>query len=74
MNYLSKTPFSTIYGAKKWCDDFAETVTFYILRKLFNINYKIYYIEKGREKAVYDLSQNKNVERWNSMCREITGM
>ena len=74
VNHLSKTPFSTIYGAKNWCDDFAETVTFYYLQKKFGISYKITYIEKGKEKAVYNLEKNKNIACWNSLCHEITGM
>lgn len=74
INYLSKTPFSTLYGAKNFQDDFAETVTFYYLKKVFGINYKITYIENGVEKATYDLAKNKNTHVWDSLCKDLTGL
>lgn len=73
INYLSKTPFSTLYGAKNFQDDFAETVTFYYLKKAFGINYKITYIEKDVEKATYDLAANQNTQVWDSLCKDLTG-
>lgn len=74
INYLSKTPFSTLYGAKNFQDDFAETVTFYYLKKAFGINYKIIYIENGVEKATYDLAANQNTQVWDSLCKDLTGL
>ena len=72
IEYLSKTPFSTLYGAKNFMDDFAETVTFYYLKYAFGLDYKITCIQKGKAKATYSLSANKNVSVWNELCRRVT--
>lgn len=74
INYISKTPFSTIYGAKNWQDDFAETVTFYYFQKAFGLDYKITCIKKGKTLSTYSLKQNANVHVWDSLCKELTGM
>lgn len=74
INYISKTPFSTIYGAKNWQDDFAETVTFYYFQKAFGLDYKITCIKKGKALSTYSLKQNANVHVWDSLCKELTGM
>ena len=74
VEYLSTTPFSTLYGAKNFQDDFAETLTFYYFKKKFNINYKIECISNGKVKAVYSLEENANVQVWDSLCRSITGL
>jgi len=74
IKYLNKTPFSTLYGAKNYLDDFAETVTFYWFKKKFNINYKMTYIKNGKEKAVYNLNQSKNVHFWDDLCKQLTGL
>ena len=73
INYISKTPFSTIYGAKNWQDDFAETVTFYYFQKAFGLDYKITCIKKGKTLSTYSLKQNANVHVWDSLCSELTG-
>ena len=73
IDYLSTTPFSTLYGAKNFQDDFAETFTFYVFKKKFNINYKIEYISKGKIKASYNLEDNANVRVWDSLCQELAG-
>ena len=72
VEYLSTTPFSTLYGAKNFMDDFAETVTFYYLKYAFGLDYKITCIQKGKAKAIYSLSANKNVSVWNELCRRVT--
>lgn len=72
VEYLSTTPFSTLYGAKNFMDDFAETITFYYLKNSFNLDYKITCIEKGKVKASYSLSSNKNVSVWNELCKQVT--
>ncbi len=72
LDYLASAPFSTLYGAKNFQDDFAETLTFYFFKKKFNINYKLEYISGGKVKAVYDLAQNQNVRIWDSLCHSIT--
>ncbi len=74
LRYISKTPFSTLYGAKNWQDDFAETLTFYYFWKAFGLDYRITCVEKGKAKATYSLSQNKNVRVWDSLCEELTGI
>ncbi len=71
-DYLSTTPFSTLYGAKNFLDDFAETLTFYYLQKNFGLDYKITCIKKGKSKAIYRLSDNKNVTVWNELCKQIS--
>ena len=71
VDYLSTTPFSTLYGAKNFMDDFAETVTFYYLKKAFALDYKITCIQKGKAKATYRLSANKNLSVWNELCKQI---
>ena len=71
IKYLSTTPFSTLYGAKNFQDDFAETFTFYWFKKRFNLNYKIEYISNGKVKAVYSLEDNSNVHVWDSLCQDI---
>lgn len=73
IKYLSTTPFSSLYGAKNWMDDFAETVTLYYLKKAFGINYKVTYVSNGKEIGSYSYEENKNVQMWNFMCRIITG-
>ncbi len=74
VEYLSTTPFSTLYGAKNFQDDFAETLTFYFFKKKFNINYKIECVSKGKVTAVYSLDENTNVQVWDSLCRSLTGL
>ncbi len=74
VEYLSTTPFSTLYGAKNLQDDFAETLTFYFFKKKFNINYKIECVSKGKVTAVYSLDENTNVQVWDSLCRSLTGL
>lgn len=74
VDYLSSTPFSTLYGAKNWLDDFAETVTFYYLQKKYGINYKLTFIENGKEKATYNLKNNQNIKIWFPLCKSITGL
>jgi hypothetical protein len=73
INYLSTTPFSTLYGAKNFQDDFAETLTFYIFKKKLNLNYKIEYISNGKTKASYSLEENPNIHVWDSLCQNIVG-
>ena len=74
VEYLSTTPFSTLYGAKNFQDDFAETLTLYFFKKKFNINYKIECVSKGKVTAVYSLDENTNVQVWDSLCRSLTGL
>lgn len=73
IEYLSSTPFSTLYGAKNFQDDFAETLTFYIFKKKFDINYKIEYISNGKIKASYSLEEKPNIHVWDSLCQSIAG-
>ena len=73
IDYLATTPFSTLYGAKNFQDDFAETATFYYFKRKFNIGYKIEYISNGKVKAAYSLEENPHVRVWDSLCKAITG-
>ncbi len=58
IDYLNKSPFSSLYGAKNWADDFAETFTYYYLKKYFNLEYKVCYKEKGTVKKTYIPTNN----------------
>jgi len=61
LDYLNKSPFSSIYGAKNWADDFAETYTFYYLKERFNIDYKVMYKKNGNIIKTYIPTTNKLV-------------
>lgn len=58
IDYLNKSPFSSVYGAKNWADDYAETYTYYFLKEKFNIEYKIMYQEMGVTKKTYIPTNN----------------
>lgn len=58
IDYLQSSPFSSIYGAKNWADDYAETFTFIYLKEKFNIEYELVYKEKGITKRSYTPTNN----------------
>ena len=72
IDYLNTTPFSTLYAATNWMDDFAEAVTFYYLQRNFGLDYKVTYIKKGKTAATYSYKSNPNIKIWYSLCKSIT--
>lgn len=71
IGYLIKSPFSSVYGAKNWADDFAETYTFYYLKRKFNIEYEILYMENGKIIQSYIPTNNELVKQRYSLFSNI---
>ena len=74
IDYLGTTPFCTLYAATNWMDDFAEAVTFYYLSRKFGMDYQVTYIKNGKPAAAYSYKRNVNARRYDSLCKEITGL
>ncbi len=72
VDYLKSSPFSTLYAAKNWQDDFADTLTFWYLREKFGIDYRLLFIENASVKAVYSYKDNPNAKIWDSLCESIS--
>jgi hypothetical protein len=71
IKYIVNSPFSSVYGAKNWADDFAETYTFYYLKKKFNIEYEILYMENGKIIQSYIPTNNILVKQRYSLFSNI---
>lgn len=71
LQYLNTSPFSSLYGAKNWADDFAETYTFYYLKKVFAIDYVVTYEENGKAIESYCPTSNQTVARRYSLLTSI---
>lgn len=59
---LSRSPFSSLYGAKNWADDFAETFTWHYLKMKFNIEYEISVFDGNAKVAGYIPTDNEAVK------------
>lgn len=71
LGWLSSSPFSSLYGATNWADDFAETLTYYWLNKKLGLDYEVTYLQNGQETAHFTWSENEAAKRWKPLCREI---
>jgi len=60
---IAQTPFSSLYGALAWYEDFAETFTWYYLYKNFNITYRTVVIKDGFTAAEYCPTENPLVTK-----------
>jgi len=59
---LRNTPFSSIYGSKTWAEDFAESFTWYYLKKYFDINYITKVTENRNLIIIYNPLENEMVK------------
>ncbi|MCL1864374.1 MAG: hypothetical protein FWF73_01005 [Spirochaetes bacterium] len=69
---LLNTPFSSIYGASSWGEDFAESFTWFYLEKHFGIEYTVN-VYKDRSLLVeFSPLKNKIVEQRRRILEELT--
>ncbi|MBQ0166345.1 MAG: hypothetical protein KBT02_04450 [Treponema sp.] len=73
LGWLSSSPFSSLYGATNWADDFAETLTYYWLNKKLGLDYEVTYLQNGQETAHFTWSESEAAKRWKPLCKEICG-
>jgi predicted nuclease of restriction endonuclease-like RecB superfamily len=68
---LLNTPFSSVYGARSWGEDFAESFTWFYLEKRFGIEYTVS-VYKDRTLIVeFSPSKNKRVEQRSRILEEL---
>ncbi|MCL2067676.1 MAG: hypothetical protein FWG99_09465 [Treponema sp.] len=68
---LSKTPFTSLYGAKNWAEDFAETFTWYYLKKYFDVDFITTLSDNENILIVYNPNENELVKRRYELFFEI---
>ena len=59
---LKSSPFSSLYGALSWSEDFAETYTWWYLKEAYGIEYSISIYKDGQE-VMNLIPTNNNVVR-----------
>ena len=60
--FLENTPFSSLYGSLTWAEDFAESFTWYYLRKYFNVEYITTIYKNERIMLIYNPNLNQLVK------------
>ena len=68
---LGKTPFNSLYGSKTWAEDFAESFTWYYLKKYHNIDYITTLKKGGNTILLYDPNKNELVKSRYTIFEEI---
>ena len=68
---LKNTPFTSIYGSKTWAEDFAESFTWYYLKKFYGIKYITTLLDNEEPLLTYDPNENELVKARYKILEEI---
>ena len=68
---LANSPFSSIYGAQNWAEDFAESATWHYFEKRFGIHYSIRIIHAGKADFTVSPQSNPLVQRRHAVLDAI---
>ena len=68
---LLTTPFSSIYGAASWAEDFAEAFTWFYLKKRFGIEYTVNVYRDKTLLISFSPSKNKKIEQRIKILEEL---
>ena len=68
---LGRSPFSSLYGALSWAEDFAETFTWYYLQAKLGISYQVTVVKGGKTVAEFAPGHNSLIWARYSQLAEI---
>ena len=68
---LLNTPFSSLYGALTWAEDFAESFTWFYLKKRYGIEYTVIVYSPKTSRIEFSPSENKSLDQRNRILEEL---
>ena len=68
---LLNTPFSSLYGALSWGEDFAESFTWFYLKRRFGIEYTVSVHSHETLIVEFSPSKNKSLDQRNGILEEL---